>query len=200
MTSLVFLAAAITAAAVDRAPAGSFSQEIRAALSSRPIEISRDGAKWITLWPVHAAPASRGTNPPGARLGAVGAGRLLGALHVESGWSDYRGNAVAAGDYTMRYGLLREDGNHMGVALWRDFVLLVPSATDRDPAPLAEESLLDGARKSSGKSHPAVLSLFPVPEGLEAGAVFDNEVGQPTVVVDLGGMRVGFVVVGEGER
>jgi hypothetical protein len=198
MSALVLLAVAIAAAPADLAPPGTLSDEVRAVLSSRPIEVARDGKAWLTLWPVKAAPASKGTNPPGAEFASVGSGSLLGVLRLGAGWTDYRGNAVAAGDYTLRYGLLPEDGNHMGVAVWRDFVLLIPAATDRDPAPLAENALLAGARKSAGKPHPAVLSLFPAPDGLAAGAVFDNEVGQPTVVVDVAGIRVGFVVVGEG--
>lgn len=88
----------------------------------------------------------------------------------------------------------------MGVAIWRDFLLLSPASDDRNAAPLEEAALLRASNKAARKPHPAVLALFPVPEGKGVGAVFANELGQPTVVVVLGGVSLGLVVAGEGEH
>jgi len=62
----------------------------------------------------------------------------------------------------MRYALLPNDGNHLGVAPTRDFVLLVPVASDPDPArALSEAELIRLSLQASGTSHPAVFSMAP---------------------------------------
>ena len=60
----------------------------------------------------------------------------------------------------MRYALMPADGNHMGAAQYRDFILLVPLAADSDPA--AQPSFAEVvtlSRKASGTGHPAVFPL-----------------------------------------
>lgn len=200
MSASLLLAMAVAASVAEVAPDEAFSEEIRGALGSEPVEVVKDGAAWMRIWPAAAAPASKEENPPGANFGSLGSGILVGALRLGAAWTDYRGNTVAPGDYTLRAWLLPEDGNHMGVAIWRDFLLLSPAAEDRSAAPRGEETLFAASNKAAGKPHPAVLALFPVPEGKGVGGVFENELGQQTVVVQIGGVRVGLVVVGEGEH
>lgn len=200
MSASLLLAVAVAASVAEVPPDDAFSEEVRGALGLKPVEVVKDGAAWMTIWPVAVAPESKGQNPPGANFAALGSGTLVGGLRLESAWTDYKGTTVAPGDYTLRAWFLPEDGNHMGVAIWRDFLLLSPAAEDRSASPRGEETLFAASNKAAGRPHPAVLALFPVPEGKGVAQVFDNELGQSTVVVETGGIRVGLVVVGEGEH
>ncbi len=197
---LLAVAFALAASVAEVLPAESFSEEIRGALGSKPVEVAKNGATWMTIWPVAVAPASKREPPPGANFGSLEPGTLVGALRLEAAWTDYKGNGISPGDYTLRAWLLPEDGNHMGVAIWRDFLLLSPAAEDRSSAPRGEEALFAASNKAAGKPHPAVLALFPVPEGKKVGEVFENEPGQQAVIFEVGGVRLGLVVVGEGEH
>jgi hypothetical protein len=107
--------------------------------------------------------------PPGTTLNRgigiafpqLAVGTLIGAIRFESGANDYRNQIINPGVYTLRYDLQPTDGNHQGTAPFRDFLLLVPSSVDATPAPMKETDLLDASRKTTGTTHPAILSLVP---------------------------------------
>jgi hypothetical protein len=100
---------------------------------------------------------------------------LLGVISFPKGGSDYRGQAIAPGFYTLRYELLPNDGNHLGAAPQRDFVLLVPAASDPDPAVQFKfAALVDLSRKATGTKHPGPMSLVPA-EGAGSPSVTKND-------------------------
>jgi hypothetical protein len=85
---------------------------------------------------------------------------LVGVLHFSQPGSDYRGQPIGPGYYTLRYELLPNDGNHLGAAANRDFLLLVPADADKDPATNPKPAeVIELSRKASGTHHPAPLSL-----------------------------------------
>ena len=47
--------------------------------------------------------------------------------------SDFRGQAVPGRHYTLRYQLLPQDANHLGVSPNPDFLLAIPVASDTKP-------------------------------------------------------------------
>jgi hypothetical protein len=87
---------------------------------------------------------------------------LLGIIHFPQAAADFRGHPIPAGFYTMRYELLPDDGNHLGVAPNRDFVLLIPAQSDPDPnASFKFQELVNMSAKTAGTKHPSPLSLPP---------------------------------------
>ena len=85
---------------------------------------------------------------------------LVGVLHYPKGGSDYRGQTISAGFYTLRYELMPSDANHLGAAPNRDFLLLVPAASDADPnAVFKFPDLVALSEKATGTRHPGPLSL-----------------------------------------
>jgi hypothetical protein len=87
---------------------------------------------------------------------------LLGVLHFAKNSNDYRGQSIVAGYYTLRYALMPNDGNHLGVAPGRDFLLLVPAGADpglQKPPTVAELVVLSS--RTTGTRHPAPMSLVP---------------------------------------
>jgi hypothetical protein len=104
---------------------------------------------------------------------------LVGVLHFSRAASDYRGQAVPAGFYTLRYELMPNDGNHLGVAPSRDFLLLVPASSDPGPEKaLHFQELVSLSRLASGTKHPAPLSLVAPGGGSAKASLAANDEGQ----------------------
>ncbi len=94
--------------------------------------------------------------------GQLSVGEFLGVLHFPGLAKDYRGQPVQSGYYTLRYALIPQDGNHMGVSTYRDFVLLIPVADDPGPnEDMAFDALVKASRRATQTGHPAVLMLDP---------------------------------------
>lgn len=87
---------------------------------------------------------------------------LVGVVHFPQTAADFRGQQVPAGFYTLRYALIPDDGNHLGVSPNRDFVLLIPAHSDPDPnATFKFQELVAMSAKTAGTGHPSPLSLPP---------------------------------------
>ena len=96
-------------------------------------------------------------------FGALPEGGLVGVVHFPKDTTDFRSQAIKAGYYTLRYGLIPQDGNHMGVNPNRDAFVLAPAATEGNPdAVLKFEDLVKLSRQASGTNHPAFLVGAPV--------------------------------------
>jgi hypothetical protein len=97
--------------------------------------------------------------------GDVAPGSFVGVIHFPNAGADFRGQKIKSGFYTLRYDLIPQDGNHMGVSQYRDFILLLPIDQDADPAKsLKYEDVIKLSRQASGTGHPSILSLDPVEE------------------------------------
>jgi hypothetical protein len=94
--------------------------------------------------------------------------QFLGVITFpKGGGSDFRGQPIRSGSYTMRYIMLPNDGNHLGVAPNPDFVVIIPLADDPDPSATFDfEQLVDLSRKASRTAHPATFEMMP-PESAE---------------------------------
>lgn len=153
----------------------------------------------LEVWLRREPPLGEAREGLGIAFGRLTPGALAGAVRLASDWTDYKGQKIAAGLYTLRYAVEPVDGNHMGVSAYRDFFLLVPAADDPGPAAvLAPADLYALSTKASRTNHPASLALFPV-ERVEKPALIKNEAGQPTLAIPFGEMTLGIVVEGTGE-
>src|SRR5271166_5897614 len=97
---------------------------------------------------------------PGALYPELANGEFVGVVSLPKGMTDFRGQAIPAGVYTLRYQLLPQDGNHLGVAPNPDFLLAIPIASDPDPEQsYFYKKLVALSAKSTGTNHPAVIAL-----------------------------------------
>ena len=95
--------------------------------------------------------------------GKIARGSLVGVIHYPEATKDYRGQSIKAGYYTLRYELIPQDGNHMGVSQYRDFLLLVPAAKDTDPAKAVTfNDAVKLSRDSTDTGHPGVVLMDSV--------------------------------------
>lgn len=132
----------------------------------------------------------------------LGVGTLVGVLHFPAAGSDFRGQTIKPGYYTLRYALLPQDGNHMGVNPYRDFLLLSPVAADTqvDKA-LQLADVYKLSRQASGTNHPAVISLVPSAQGASTPSVAQDDQGHTVLQLKLGtaggDLPIALVVVGQ---
>src|SRR5271169_3132367 len=85
---------------------------------------------------------------------------FVGVVSLPKGMTDFRGQSIPSGVYTLRYQLLPQDGNHLGVAPNPDFLVAIPVASDPNP----EQShpyrkLVALSAQSTSTNHPAVIAL-----------------------------------------
>lgn len=175
-------------------PPGDLAPALRSELAAEGV---RAGS--LEIWLRSSPPLGEEREGLGIRFGRLTPGALAGVVRLASDWSDYKGQKIAAGLYTLRYAIEPADGNHMGVSAWRDFLLLIPAADDPGPAAIPGPDDLNAlSTKASRTHHPATLALFPV-DRVEKPAGAVNEAGQPTLAIPFGPLTIGIVVEGKGE-
>jgi hypothetical protein len=153
------------------------------------------------VWVGKAVAQSAGGNPD-AVYPSLGMGTLVGVLHFTAAGSDFRGQTIKPGYYTLRYALLPQDGNHMGVNPYRDFLLLSPVTADTQvDKPLQPLDLYKLSRQASGTNHPAVMSLVPPAQGATFPSLTQDDQGHSVLQIKVGSaggdLPIALVVVGQ---
>jgi hypothetical protein len=140
------------------------------------------GESTIEIWWAGGVPATA----PGPGWSNVESGTLVGAMRVTGAFKEIRGKVVKPGVYTLRYGQQPQNGDHLGISPFREFLLLSPAAVDRDPKALGFEGAVALSKQTIGTSHPASLSLDP-PEDAPGAvlASYKNESGHDGVVFEI---------------
>jgi hypothetical protein len=159
-----------------------------------------DGSVACEIWLRQSVPAQAKTDVEGVLYPQLAESTLVGVISFPKASTDYRGQPIRAGFYTLRYELLPNDGNHLGVAPDRDFVLLIPAAADTDPdAKFTYNQLLDLSRQATRTQHPGPLSMVPGTGGAEP-AVSQNEDGNWvfSAALKLGASDVPFGLIVKG--
>lgn len=147
---------------ISEPPPSELAASVQSALSPTGVRVTGPSGALCDIWLGKAAPGK--ANAPqslGVVFPQLAQGTLLGAIRFPNSVKDYRKQLIKAGVYTLRYALLPENGNHMGVAPQRDFVLASPAAADQDPSTLTIDQTLALSRKATGSNHPSVWSLAP---------------------------------------
>jgi hypothetical protein len=150
------------------------------------------GPATLDLW---LADKLESTGGPG--WSGVESGTLVGAMRVTGEFKEIRGKVVKPGVYTLRYGLQPQNGDHLGISTFREFVLLSPAAIDKDPKVLGFDGVVALSKEVIGTAHPASLSLDP-PEDAPGAvlSVYKNEHGHDGVVFQIGALKFGLIVSG----
>ena len=195
------LAADLELGKIASAPPDVISTDIREVLNRSGFQVAVENRVVGEFWLRKEVPLKKSTYAPlGVSFGRLAEGTLVGVARFPEGWEDYKGKPVPAGVYTLRYGVQPADGNHMGVSLYRDFLLLIPASQDEGlEAMYSHERLSTLSRKTSGTSHPSVLSLFPLENQPASPRLTRNELDQWVVEAHAGSLNFALVVVGKGE-
>ncbi len=131
--------------------------------------LNGQGKTWCEVWVRREIADSGQPASPEAVYPGFHSGVLIGLMRFPDSGADFRGLPVGKGTYTMRYGVIPQDGNHVGAAPIVDFVLLIPLSEDtRAPdAHLTSEELVELSKKASGTHHPTVINLAFPPDSIE---------------------------------
>ena len=184
-------------------PAADLPKPLQDALQPQASRVINDqGGVLLEVWLAKTIATNAGASPSSDFLyPGLSEGEFVGVLHFPSAAADFRGQAIKPGFYTLRYGLIPQDGNHMGVNPTRDAVVLCPVAADSDPAKaLKFDDLVKLSRQASGTPHPAFLVGAPV-NGSTFPAVAKDDQDHWNLQVKLHGsssdLPFAFTVVGK---
>ena len=135
------------------------SDALKQAVEEKGYHITLDGGWTAEFWFARAL-ATAGKESPGALYPQLANGEFVAVVHFTRGSSDYRGQPIPPGFYTLRYQYLPQDANHMGVSPNPDFLLAIPVAADANPGEtLPFKRLVNLSAKASGTAHPAVIAM-----------------------------------------
>jgi hypothetical protein len=147
------------AEAIGAAPAD-VPAALQSMLDSQGVRVSNDqGATLCEVWLRKTLPTSASPNTSSDVLfGGLTVGAFLGVLHFPNATPDFRSQTIKPGFYTLRYELIPQDGNHMGVNPYRDAFVLAPVSADKDPdKTLSFEDVVKLSVQASGTPHPGFL-------------------------------------------
>jgi hypothetical protein len=151
---------------------GAVPEAVRQVLDSKGYRLTLDEpAPVCELWIRKSVPAQTKKDVEGVAYPQLAESTLVGVAHFPRAAADFRGHRIAAGFYTLRYELMPNDGNHLGAAPNRDFLLLLPAASDADPgAAFKFQDLVAMSAGTTGTKHPSPLSLTPADGAASAAA------------------------------
>jgi hypothetical protein len=210
--SAAFLAGASgdkTLEKVAAVPEG-ISPEIAASLDPHGSRIESGEGTVCDVWLLKQLAIKGGFKPSQNVKYPFQPGQLIGVLRVgdKVEFTDFRGQPVKPGVYTLRYGQQPQDGNHLGTSEVSDFLLAIPVATDTDPKPLGPiDKLQKASAKAVGTNHPAIFSLLPVESAVAAATLAKDESNRWVLGLPARGTQDGkkvpvslrLVVVGKAE-
>ncbi|HYE86537.1 MAG TPA: hypothetical protein VEA16_09295 [Vicinamibacterales bacterium] len=172
----------------DKPPA-----ELAAAIATRTMPAAKvaTGDATLDIWLVQTLEGG------GVNWSGVESGTLVGAMRVTGTFKEIRGKVVKPGVYTLRYGQQPQNGDHLGISPFREYVLLSPAAIDMDPKVLGFDGVVALSKEVIGTAHPASLSLDP-PDGAPGAVLsaYKNESGHDGIVLQIGSLKFGLIVSG----
>ena len=189
-------------------PIGAFAdpsaaEALKKVLEPKGSRVTIGDGPYCDIW-LRAGIAAGKSDTQGAVYTTIGESALVGVITFARATTDFRGQAVKAGIYTLRYAVHPADGNHLGISPIRDFLVLVPVALDQNPdAQPKFDELTKMSAKVAGTNHPAVISLVQAEAGsapklVEEGShvVFSSKAKSQTG----GDLSIAFVVKGIAEQ
>jgi len=177
----------LTAAPLDVKPPEQIAAPLRELLNDRGVRVTA-GETTIDFWWVKAL-AAEGAGP--FAWTSVAEGTFVGAARVTGRHSDIRGRIIREGVYTLRLGIQPQNGDHLGVSPYREFLHIIPAASDTEPKPAGHERAIDLSKPTIKSSHPALWSLDPpVADGQPLSTV-TNDAGHQSIVFEIAVQRGG---------
>jgi len=145
--------------------ADAVAEAVRGVMEPKGLRVTDPAGKLLCeLW-LRRDAAMNGAEVDGALFAKLQDGSLLGVIHFPADTSDYRGQGIKSGWYTLRYAVMPVNGSHQGVSPTRDFFLLCPVSEDKDPnKQITGEALMKLSTGASGSGHVSPWSLTSAPK------------------------------------
>ncbi len=150
----------------DGPPADDLAADMVAKLDPSGYKIiGEDGKAVVEIWLAKELATKPDFEPTLSVLYPLEPGSLVGALKFPRKGADFRGQEIARGTYTLRYGQQPVDGNHIGTFDTRDFLLMLPAEADTDPATKPGTDFFATSAEAAESTHPAIMPLLKPAEG-----------------------------------
>ena len=209
---ILLIAASLCVAPIATAQAGSSTPEQLPALTDTHVSdavrkvlephgyrvATADGP--VDVWFRSQVPS--GKNPEqGAIYDKLTESTLIGVIQFAKDSRDYKGERIPAGIYTLRYEIQPNDGNHLGTAPTRDFLLVMPADADTDPTAIYnfEKMVQLSSRVNGSNKHPTPLNLL-APESKALPVFYKDDEEHTILSVQLsssaGPLAIALVVKG----
>jgi hypothetical protein len=144
------------------------SEAVKNVLQPQGLRVTGDSGALCEVWLRKVIPQKAGSS--GTDYSTLANGTFVGVITYSGKAGDFRGQAIKAGTYTLRYQTIPQDGNHLGVSPTPDFFLLTAAGIDKNAdAALDYTELIKLARQASGTSHPHPLNLLAPASGGATG-------------------------------
>ena len=146
---------------IEQPPAADdVAAELAKQFSDVGYRVKRDSTRTICeIWLCKELELAADFEPSNQRLYPFEPGQLIGLVHYSRKTTDFRGQSISRGWYTLRYGLQPVDGNHVGTSPTRDFLLLVAAENDEAKKAWDLEELEELSAEAAGSAHPAMICL-----------------------------------------
>lgn len=178
------------------------SDALKKVLEPKGSRITIGDGPYCDIWLRAGIPAGK-SDALGAVYTTMGESVLVGVISFKRATTDFRGQAVKPGTYTLRYAVHPADGNHLGISPVRDFLAMVPVALDQNPESQPKyEELMKMSAKVAGTNHPAVLSLVQAEGGSapKLGQEGSHVVFSARIIQGGGDLPIAFIVKGIAEQ
>jgi hypothetical protein len=174
-------------------PTSGLSEPIRDAFEDKGYLVTLDKGWTADFWfPKELNLPQQDRANPDALYPKLPASAFMGIMKLHQDAADYRGQTIRAGTYTLRYELLPQDGNHLGVSPNPDFLLVIPLADDVNPIqPLIFKKVVEMSSKTTG-SHPAVIALDNAGEPGTVTKTDNGIVFSVAIPTALGAQKIGI--------
>ncbi|MFQ5719629.1 MAG: hypothetical protein ACE5IK_08760 [Acidobacteriota bacterium] len=185
---------------IGPAPEDAVPAAVRAVLNDTGVRVDDDGEPVVFVWLRAAFPLIDDSAAGlGVSYGTIMPGMLLGVATFARPWTDYRHKTLPAGTYALRYAVQPADGNHMGVSVNRDFLIVLAFADDAGPDELmGMKALVDAGKMVTSTNHPAVIGLFPVYDEPDTiPAMVQNDLDHWMLVAPAGDLTLALVIDGD---
>src|ERR1043166_2307217 len=147
---------------IDKEPPKELSEPIRKLIAGKALQLLDGDSPVYEFWLVSELPLQTKPASTAKALDAIKQTTLLGAVSIAKSQRDYRDDELAAGIYTMRFGLQPTDGNHLGTSEFPYFALLIPAKLDPTVDGISTyKALTKASSKETTTENPVILSLRP---------------------------------------
>ncbi len=164
----------------EAAPPKALSAEMSKLFSSQCVQLQdAKGDTILEVWFRKEVPAkaTEAQVKNGLTYKEVPISTVLAAIRVPKTFTDYRKQEIAAGTYTLRFGVQPDVGDHMGTTPHPEFALLSPAAKDKDAEAIEMRTLIKLSSGATNGDHPGVMLLFPHAAKDDGPTIADKEDG-----------------------
>ena len=164
------------------------SADVKKTLGKDCITLTIGGKPWLEFWLRAPLPLKAKPSKPEKALDALATATLMGVVRVHKSGRDYRDDDLYKGVFTMRYGKIPGDGNHLGASDYPYFAVLIPAKKDpKLDTYKTFKTMTKASLKETAAEHPMILSLRPAKKTTAKPAIIEPAPEHKSILLTAAG-------------